>query len=179
MNSSIGLRNRWPSPTPNTSPSWPLYIRRFRFNLGDPTRLRQVLVNLVGNAVKFTEQGEVVIRVEPVPEPEMAGALRVSVSDTGIGIPRDKIAAIFHSFTQGDSSTTRKYGGTGLGLSLSQRLVGMMGSRLTAESILGQAAPFVHPSPVSMPTTESPSAARRSICRAVESSSSTATPSAE
>lgn len=128
--------------------------------LGDPTRLRQVLVSLVGNAVKFTEQGEVVIRVEPVPEPEMAGALRVSVSDTGIGIPRDKIAAIFQNFTQGDSSTTRKYGGTGLGLSLSQRLIDMMGSRLTAESILGQGSTFsfILP-PVSMPTTESPSAA--------------------
>lgn len=128
--------------------------------LGDPTRLRQVLVNLVGNAVKFTEQGEVVIRVEPVAEPGMAGALRFSVSDTGIGIPRETIAAIFESFTQVDSSTTRKYGGTGLGLSISQRLVVMMGGRLTVESILGQGSTFsfVLP-PASVPTTESTAAA--------------------
>lgn len=110
--------------------------------LGDPTRLRQVLMNLVGNAVKFTERGEVVIRVEPVGDDERAGALRFSISDTGIGIPRDKVNAIFGSFTQLDSSTTRKYGGTGLGLSISQRLVELMGGRLTVESLLGQGSTF-------------------------------------
>lgn len=109
---------------------------------GDPTRLRQVLVNLVGNAVKFTEQGEIVIRVEPTGDQETSGALRFSVSDTGIGIPRDKIGTIFESFTQVDASTTRKYGGTGLGLSISKRIVEMMGGRLTVESALGQGSTF-------------------------------------
>jgi len=99
---------------------------------GDPTRLRQVLVNLVGNAIKFTERGEVVLRVEPnQADPR---TLRCSISDTGIGIPADKVESIFESFTQVDSSTTRKYGGTGLGLSISKRLVELMGgiSRSTA-----------------------------------------------
>ncbi len=110
--------------------------------LGDPTRLRQVLVNLVGNAVKFTERGEVVVRVEPAGDQETSGALRFSVADTGIGIPRDKIGTIFESFTQVDSSTTRKYGGTGLGLSISKRIVELMGGRFTVDSVLGQGSTF-------------------------------------
>ena len=106
---------------------------------GDPTRLRQVFINLLGNAIKFTDQGEVVLRIEPNQaalgevtlriEPEQAdpSALCCSVSDTGIGIPTGMLHSIFESFTQGDSTTTREYGGTGLGLSISKQLVGLMG----------------------------------------------------
>jgi PAS domain S-box-containing protein len=112
------------------------------FVLGDPTRLRQVLVNLVGNAVKFTEQGEVVIKVEPAGDQSAPGGLRFSISDTGIGIPTGKISTIFESFTQVDSSTTRKYGGTGLGLSISKRIVGMMGGHIEVASVLGQGSTF-------------------------------------
>jgi CheY-like chemotaxis protein/nitrogen-specific signal transduction histidine kinase len=109
---------------------------------GDPTRLRQVFVNLVGNAIKFTDQGEVVLRIEPtqaIPgevtlriEPDQAdsNSLRCSVSDTGIGIPTDMLHRVFEDFTQGDSTTTRKYGGTGLGLSISKQLVELMGGKL-------------------------------------------------
>ena len=97
--------------------------------IGDPGRLRQVLVNLVGNAIKFTERGEVVISVEA----EGPDGLRFSVADTGIGIPIDKRAAIFNPFEQVDGSTTRKYGGTGLGLSISNRLVELMDGRIWVE----------------------------------------------
>ena len=93
--------------------------------IGDPTRLRQVLVNLVGNAVKFTERGGVTVEVE-CPESHNGAAsleLPARVRDTGIGIPADKLSMIFESFTQADSSMSRKYGGTGLGLAITSRLV--------------------------------------------------------
>jgi len=93
--------------------------------VGDPLRLRQILVNLLGNALKFTEVGEVVLVIDHDPEANEPGRLRFTVSDTGIGIPEDKVDAIFSSFTQVDSSTTRKYGGTGL--AIAQRLVRLMG----------------------------------------------------
>lgn len=103
--------------------------------IGDPGRLRQIMVNLVGNAIKFTEYGEVVVRVENRSRPgEKEVELHFSVTDTGIGIPKDKLKSIFDPFTQADSSTTRKYGGTGLGLSISHQLVKMMGGSLSAES---------------------------------------------
>jgi signal transduction histidine kinase/DNA-binding response OmpR family regulator/HAMP domain-containing protein len=103
--------------------------------LGDATRLRQILVNLLGNAVKFTDQGEVVVSVQssgevPSPPPE----LHFSVKDTGIGIPPDRMDRLFQAFTQIDASMTRRYGGTGLGLAISQRLANMMGGRMWAES---------------------------------------------
>ena len=104
---------------------------------GDPGRLRQVMINLVGNAIKFTERGEIVLHVERDSEGAEAGCLHFSIADTGIGIPEDKLHAIFEAFAQADSSTTRKYGGTGLGLTISRRLVELMQGRIWVESKLG------------------------------------------
>jgi len=91
--------------------------------IGDPTRLRQVLLNLLGNAIKFTESGEVALRVTRDTNSSAPGTLRFTISDTGIGIPDEKLGAVFERFTQADSSTTRRYGGSGLGLTISKRLV--------------------------------------------------------
>jgi two-component system sensor histidine kinase/response regulator len=101
---------------------------------GDPGRLRQVLVNLAGNAIKFTHQGEIVIRAEPVEETRTHATVRFSVQDTGIGIPLERQGAIFERFTQADGSTTRKYGGTGLGLTISKQLVEAMGGKIGLNS---------------------------------------------
>jgi len=102
--------------------------------IGDPDRLRQILLNLLSNAVKFTEHGSVTLRVELDSEIASGGALRFSVSDTGIGIPADKLGMIFETFTQADSSTTRSYGGTGLGLAIAKAMAELMGGRIWAES---------------------------------------------
>ncbi len=108
--------------------------------LGDVTRLRQVLVNLVGNAVKFTEDGHVLLTIEPDHDCSDGEGMRVSVSDTGIGIPADRLGILFDSYSQVDSSTTRLHGGTGLGLAISDRLVRAMGGTFKVESIVGGAA---------------------------------------
>jgi signal transduction histidine kinase/CheY-like chemotaxis protein/tetratricopeptide (TPR) repeat protein len=110
--------------------------------LGDPGRLRQVIVNLVGNALKFTERGEVALDVALDAQSEHEVALRFSVADTGIGIPIDKQKQIFEAFSQADSSTTRRYGGTGLGLTISVQLVKLMGGDLTVESKPGAGSTF-------------------------------------
>ncbi len=110
--------------------------------VGDPNRLGQILVNLIGNAAKFTRQGSVTLRVEPDPEGAESW-LRFSVTDTGIGIAADKTQMIFESFTQADSSTTRQYGGTGLGLAISKGLVELMGGRIACISEMGKGSTFV------------------------------------
>jgi PAS domain S-box-containing protein len=115
------------------------------FVVGDPGRLRQVLVNLIGNAIKFTERGEVVVSVEPLARSaseEVTVELLFSVRDTGIGIPGDKVQRIFQPFEQADTSTTRRYGGTGLGLSISAQLVELMGGRIGVSSEPGQGSIF-------------------------------------
>ena len=109
---------------------------------GDPTRLSQVLTNLVGNAIKFTKQGEVLLRVELDEQSEQDAVLHFSVKDTGPGIPEEKQQAIFAPFTQADSSTTRRYGGTGLGLTISSRLVELMNGRMWLESKTDQGSTF-------------------------------------
>jgi signal transduction histidine kinase/DNA-binding response OmpR family regulator len=110
-----------------------------RYFVGDPDRLQQVLLNLVSNAVKFTEKGEVIVKVEPAEEPE---SIHLSVSDTGIGIPEDKLDLIFDKFVQADSSTTRKYGGSGLGLAICKQLVELMEGRIWVDSKAGEGSTF-------------------------------------
>ncbi|UJR83658.1 PAS domain S-box protein [Sandaracinus amylolyticus] len=111
---------------------------------GDAARLRQVLINLVGNAIKFTDRGEVVVEVRAVHSaaPDSEATLRFSVRDTGIGIPLDKQASIFRAFEQEDSSTTRRYGGTGLGLTIAAQLIALMDGQLTVESAPGRGSTF-------------------------------------
>lgn len=110
--------------------------------IGDPTRLTQILINLIGNALKFTESGTVEVRVTHDPNRHTAGAVQLSVSDTGIGIPPDKLDLIFDSFTQAHVSTTRRYGGTGLGLAITKQLVERMNGRIWVESIMGSGSTF-------------------------------------
>jgi PAS domain S-box-containing protein len=110
--------------------------------IGDPTRLQQVLLNLLGNAVKFTESGSVSLRVRRDSDSSVPTALRFTISDSGIGIPNDKLDQVFERFSQADSSTTRKFGGSGLGLTISKRLVELMGGRIWVESRVGEGSVF-------------------------------------
>ena len=110
--------------------------------VGDTGRLRQIVTNLVGNAIKFTEHGEVVLTVEAETQSDRGVILRFTVSDTGIGVPQDQHEAIFKPFIQADGSTTRKYGGSGLGLAISTNLVALLGGRMSLESEVGKGSTF-------------------------------------
>ena len=118
------------------APEVPLNLR------GDPSRLRQILINLIGNAIKFTQRGEIIVEVERAGAESDPGWLHFSVSDSGIGIEKKHFDSIFESFTQADSSTTRKFGGTGLGLTIVKRLVGLMGGKIWVESEPGRGSTF-------------------------------------
>ena len=120
----------------NVQPDVPAFLS------GDSGRLRQILVNLVGNAIKFTETGEILLTVSPEEADGEKACLHFAVSDTGVGIPAGKYEKIFEAFSQADDSMTRKYGGTGLGLAISARLVEMMGGRIWVESQAGQGTTF-------------------------------------
>lgn len=109
---------------------------------GDASRLQQVMLNLAGNAIKFTESGEVAMRMEAIKNTGQTVTIRFAISDTGIGIPQDRLEHLFEPFTQADISSTRKFGGTGLGLSISKRLVELMGGRIKAESSEGEGSTF-------------------------------------
>ena len=125
---------------------------------GDPTRLRQVLTNLVGNAIKFTESGEIVVSVHATGARDDHTLVRFVVRDTGIGIPADKLEAIFEEFGQADESTTRKYGGTGLGLAIARRLVRLMDGDLTVTSAVGQGTEFAFSVPLLVEASVPPAA---------------------
>ncbi len=110
--------------------------------IGDPDRLRQILINLINNAIKFTDQGEILLRCTVEKRQEQQVVLRFSVSDTGIGIPADRLERLFKSFSQVDSSTTRQYGGTGLGLAICKQLCELMGGNIGVESQVGRGSTF-------------------------------------
>jgi signal transduction histidine kinase/sensor domain CHASE-containing protein len=145
-------------------PRWTAGIRTTRWS-AIRVRLRQILVNLVGNAIKFTKSGEIVVGVEQIVTTEENLTLRISVRDTGIGIAKDKLDAIFTPFEQADLSTTRQYGGTGLGLAISCQLVELMGGRIWAESSPGEGSVFRFTAVFGLGKTHADPAAR---CEALE-----------
>ena len=133
---AIGAHEKGLELVCQVDPEVPLLLR------GDPGRLRQILVNLVGNAVKFTDNGKIVIRISLESEDERNATIRLAVSDTGIGIPENRQDCLFSPFIQVDGSTTRKYGGTGLGLAISKQLAELMGGRIGVESEVGKGSTF-------------------------------------
>src|SRR4029077_4747118 len=110
--------------------------------LGDPVRLRQVLTNLLSNAVKFTEHGEVVLSARVIEQTDETVRVRLSVRDTGIGIPANRHQAVFESFTQADGTTTRQFGGSGLGLTITRQLTQLMGGQIGVDSEPGEGSTF-------------------------------------
>jgi signal transduction histidine kinase len=124
--------------------------------IGDPARLRQVLVNLVGNAIKFTEKGGIAVSVESGKREGQTMELVFRVKDSGIGIPPEKRAVIFDAFTQADSSTTRRFGGTGLGLAISTSLIKLMGGTISVESEPGKGSTFLFTARFGLPPEEHP-----------------------
>jgi two-component system sensor histidine kinase/response regulator len=120
--------------------------------IGDGGRVRQVVTNLVGNAIKFTSSGHVLIVVEHDNQDGQKAQIRVSVKDTGIGIAKDKIASLFEKFSQEDASTTRRFGGTGLGLAISKQLIGLMGGEIGVEAQVGKGSTFWFTLPLPLDT---------------------------
>ena len=135
--------------------------------VGDPVRLQQVLTNLVGNAIKFTAHGHVLVEVREEARHNGSTMLHFQVSDTGIGIPAEKHATIFEAFSQGDGSTTRRFGGTGLGLTISSTLVQLMGGRIWVESEAGEGSAFHFTAAFPMADAVGGRAARRIASRRV------------
>ena len=133
---AVRARERRLELVADVAPDVPSLVR------GDPTRLRQILTNLISNAIKFTHQGEVVVSATRLDTTDAQATIRLAVRDTGIGIPADKLGTIFEEFSQADASMTRKYGGTGLGLAIARRLVRLMGGDLAVASEIGQGTEF-------------------------------------
>jgi CheY-like chemotaxis protein len=136
--------------------------------VGDDNRIRQVLLNLVGNAIKFTDEGSVRVKVAMAPAPDSSLIAHFSVSDTGPGIPQDKREIIFEPFRQADGSTTRRYGGTGLGLTISSGLVDIMGGRIWVESELGRGSTFHFTAPFTLGAPALPQRTMPSVTAVVE-----------
>src|SRR5216117_1454102 len=133
---AVRAREKHLELTVDVPPEVPQMVR------GDPTRVRQVLMNLIGNAIKFTEEGEVDVSASVVARDGDEAAVQFRVRDTGIGISAEQLGTIFQEFTQADASMTRRYGGTGLGLAISRRLVGLMGGELAVTSEVGRGSEF-------------------------------------
>jgi two-component system sensor histidine kinase/response regulator len=147
---AVRAREKHLELTVDVPPDVPRLVR------GDPTRVRQVLMNLIGNAIKFTEQGEVDVSAGVVRRRDDGTSVQFRVRDTGIGIAEEQLATIFQEFTQADASTTRRYGGTGLGLAISRRLVALMGGELTVTSEAGRGSEFSFTLPFQLETPAGP-----------------------